>query len=45
MKNVIRDHTPLARVLACDPRRARIIDIMHTRSTYMLVRTAVDCRE
>ena len=45
MNNVTRDHIPLARVLACDPKRARVnrvIDITRARSTCMPVRTAVD---
>ena len=42
MNNVTCDHTPLARMLACDPKCARVIDIMHARSTCMHVRTAID---
>ena len=34
--------TPFARVLAYNPKRARIIDISRARSTSMHVRTAVD---
>ena len=47
--DITRDHTPLARVLTYDPKRARvncIIDITRARSTCMLVhvRTVVNCR-
>ena len=40
MNNATRDHTPLARVLACDPKCACVIDITRARSTCMLVCTA-----
>ena len=42
MNNVIRDHTPFAHVLACDPKYKRIKDITRARSTCMHVRTAID---
>ena len=35
MSNVTHDLTPFARVLACDPKHARIIDIMHARLIYL----------
>ena len=43
MNNVTCDHTPFARVLACDPKHAHVIDIARARSTCMHVRTGVGC--
>ena len=35
MNNVTRDHIPFAHMLTCDPKRARVINIRHARSTCM----------
>ena len=37
MNNVTRDHTPFARMLTCDPKHVRIINITHAQSTCMHV--------
>ena len=42
MNNVTRDHTHFARVLAYDPKHARVINITRARSPCMHVHTAVD---
>ena len=33
VNNVTHNHTPFAHVLACDPKHARVIDIMCAQST------------
>ena len=45
MNNVTCDHTPFVHVLACDPKRARVIDITRARSTCIHVRTVIDRQE
>ena len=45
MNNVTCDHNPFVRVLACNPKHARLIDITHAQSTCMYVHIAVDHQE